>query len=200
MIRLVNSCFDEWGGILSEEKSCFESLTDEALVSLAQNGDTLALDALVRRFMIRKPKLVKAGYLDSDDLLQEGMLGFISAVRNYSAEKGVPFSAYASVCINNGVYSAARKTKGEPVFEQGVDITNVNTEVINPLNKIEDGEELSFVLFQCENNLSKLERSVVFCQMSGLSYEESSKKLGVTVKQIDNALQRARKKLKRILD
>ncbi len=197
----MNSCFDVWGGILSEEKSCdFQDLTDEVLVRQAQNGDNLALDALVRRFMVHRPKLFKVGYLDTDDLLQEGMLGFLSAVQTYSSDKGVPFSAYAAVCINNGIYSAARKTKKEQFIERDIDVDTVNAETLNPLDKVENGEELSFVLFQCENELSKLERSVVFCQMSGLSYEETSEKLGISVKAVDNALQRARKKLKRILD
>ena len=171
-----------------KESACFESFTDEELVKLSQDGDSLALDALARRFLSHKPKMYSAGYLDADDLLQEGMISFLSAVRTYSSEKGVPFSAYASVCINNGIISAARKTKNDFQIDREVD----------PLDTIVDSENLSSVLALCESALSDVEKSVVYSQMCGLSYQETAEKLGLSSKAVDNALQRARKKLKSV--
>ena len=49
--------------------SCYDDFTDEELVKLSQEGNSLALDALARRFLSHKPKLYSAGYLDVDDLL-----------------------------------------------------------------------------------------------------------------------------------
>lgn len=178
--------------------SSFDSFTDEKLVKLSQEGNSLALDTLTRRFLLRKPKVSSAGYLDADDLLQEGMISFLSAVRTYDSEKGVPFSAYASVCMNNRIFSAVRKTKDDLQIDHDVDPVKVNSEFKNPLDSIVASENLSSVLFHCENVLSDIEKSVVYCQMSGLSYNETSEKLGVTQKQVDNALQRARKKLKSV--
>lgn len=186
---------------MSNEGACFfESYTDEELVKLAQDGNSLALDTLARRFLSHKPKLYSAGYLDADDLLQEGMISFLSAVRTYSSEKGVPFSAYATICMNNGITSAARKIKNDLQIDREVDLVTVNAEVKNPLDKIVDSEVLSSVISLCENVLSDVEKSVVYCQMSGLSYLETAEKLNLTSKAVDNALQRARKKLKSVFN
>lgn len=191
--------FTDGVGILSEkETASYENFTDEELVELSQNGDSLALDILARRFLSHKPKMYSAGYLDVDDLLQEGMISFLSAVRTYKVEKGVPFSAYATVCMNNGVVSAARKTKNDFQIDRDVDPVTMGGEVKNPLDTIEDGEILSSVLSLCENVLSNVEKSVIYSQISGLSYNEISEKLGLTPKAVDNALQRARKKLKSV--
>ena len=155
-----------------KEASCFKELTDEELVKLSQEGDNLALDTLARRFLSRKPKMYNAGYLDVDDLLQEGMISFLSAVRTYKQEKGIPFSAYATVCMNNGVVSAVRKTKNDFQLDYEVDPVTVGGEVKNPLDTIVDSENLSSVLSLCESVLSDVEKSVVYSQMSGLSYTE----------------------------
>lgn len=181
-----------------KDASCYDKFADEDLVKLSQDGDNLALDVLARRFLSHKPKLYSAGYLDVDDLLQEGMISFLSAVRTYNVEKGVPFSAYASVCINNGVISAARKIKDDSQIDPDIDPVTVNGEAKNPLDTIVASENLSSVLSLCENVLSDVEKSVVYCQMSGLSYTETAEKLGLTPKAVDNALQRARKKLKNV--
>jgi RNA polymerase sporulation-specific sigma factor len=178
--------------------SSYDSFTDEELVKLSQDGNSLALDALTRRFLSRKPKVSSAGYLDADDLLQEGMISFLSAVRTYKQEKGIPFSAYATVCMNNGVVSAVRKTKNDFQLDYEVDPVTVGGEVKNPLDTIVDSENLSSVLSLCESVLSDVEKSVVYSQMSGLSYTETAEKLGLTPKAVDNALQRARKKLKNV--
>ncbi len=180
------------------ETSCYDNFTDEELVKLSQDGDNLALDILARRFLSHRPKIYSAGYLDVDDLLQEGMISFLSAVRTYKSDKGVPFSAYATVCINNGIVSAARKTKGDFQIDRDVDPVTVNVEAKNPLDTIVDSENLSSVLKLCENVLSDVEKSVVYSQMSGLSYTETAEKLGLSPKAVDNALQRARKKLKSV--
>jgi RNA polymerase sporulation-specific sigma factor len=74
----------------------------------------------------------------------------------------------------------------------------VGGEVKNPLDTIVDSENLSSVLSLCESVLSDVEKSVVYSQMSGLSYTETAEKLGLTPKAVDNALQRARKKLKNV--
>ena len=199
IISLRIRLFTNGVGILSEkETASYENFTDEELVKLSQNGDNLALDILARRFLSHKPKMYSAGYLDVDDLLQEGMISFLSAVRTYKGDKGVPFSAYATVCMNNGIVSAARKTKNDFQLDYEVDPVTVGGEVKNPLDTIVDSENLSSVLSLCENVLSDVEKSVVYSQMSGLSYTETAEKLGLTPKAVDNALQRARKKLKNV--
>ena len=180
--------------------SCYDSFTDEKLVELSQEGDSLALNTLARRFLSRKPKLHSAGYLDVDDLLQEGMISFLSAVRTYKSDKGIPFRAYATVCMNNGVASAVRKIKDDAKIDRDVDPATVKVDPKNPIDSVVASENFSAVLSHCENVLTDVEKSVVYCQMSGLSYAETAEKLGLTLKVVDNALQRARKKLRSVFD
>lgn len=179
---------------------CYDSFTDEELVKLSQEGDTLALNTLARRFLSRKPKFHSAGYLDVDDLLQEGMISFLSAVRTYRAEKGIPFKAYATICMNNGVASAVRKIKDDSRIDRDVDPETVKVEPKNPIDSVVASEDFSKMLAHCETVLTDVEKSVVYCQMSGFSYAETSTKLGLSVKGVDNALQRARKKLRSVFE
>ncbi len=174
----------------------FDNCSDEELVFLAQKGDNTAFDVLAKRFLKRRPKTVSAGYLDGDDLSQESMLGFLSAVRTYSDVKNVPFSAYALICMNNRVASAARKTANDLPVDSEANPADVAVETENPIDSIVERENYSSVLSLCENVLSDSEKSVIFCRMSGLSYSEIADKLGMTPKTVDNALQRARRKLK----
>jgi RNA polymerase sporulation-specific sigma factor len=102
--------------------------------------------------------------------------------------------------MNNGIVSAVRKTKNDFQLDYEVDPVTIGGEIKNPLDTIVDSENLSSVLSLCENVLSDVEKSVVYSQMSGLSYTETAEKLGLTPKAVDNALQRARKKLKNVFN
>ncbi len=186
-----------WGGFLNIKKqSEYSLLTDDHLAVLAQNGEEGAFNALAARYLKLKPSKAPSSYLDAEDFLQESMFGFMNAVRTFNADKGVPFKAYASVCMRNSVKSAA----GGLGFDVPVDndmeaLLGIQTDE-DPLDKIIDGERLGEVLQQCEVSLSQVEKTVVFLKAGGLSYDEIGKKLGMGAKAVDNAVQRARKKLK----
>ena len=86
-------------------------LSDAELLSLVAAGDAAAEEALAERYsrLVRicaRPLFLAGG--DSEDLIQEGMLGLLSAIRQYDPASNVPFKAYAEVCISNRIYSAIK--------------------------------------------------------------------------------------------
>lgn len=175
------------------------NLSDEELLSLYKNGDELALNFLTLRYFKPHGEKFGAGYLDGEDLFQEGMFGFLSAVKSYNGEKGIPFSAYARVCINNCIRNAVKKTQND-FLPVDVDASSVDEcDAFSLQNSLESNEELKEVLFQCEKVLTDTEKTVVFYRMGGLSYDEIARKLGLPRKSVDNALMRARNKLKEVL-
>lgn len=182
---------------MNGESACvFDGLTDEELVLEVRRGNKKALNALAVRYADFKG-CGAAGYLDGDDLHQEAMIGLLSAVRSYSPDKGVPFRAFAAICANNSITSARRRTKNDfPPTDDTDEPAGTVPSSGNPLDSIVAKERFSTLLCACESVLSDVEKSAVFCRMSGLSYEETGEKLGLSAKAVDNAIQRARRKLK----
>lgn len=176
-------------------------LSENELVALAQQGSADALEELCRRFMSQKKAWGSAGYFDEQDLLQEGMFGFLGAVHSFSEASGVPFGAYAAICVNNRINNARSKGGGSiPVAESADDGENAEAvSVQNPVELIESSENIQKIISMCERELSATERSALYCKISGLSYKEISEKLGISEKAADNALARARKKLRELI-
>lgn len=176
----------------------YASLKDEELVELSSKGDKAALEALTLRFFKPTGKITTAGYLDSDDLMQEGMFGFLYAVENYTQSRGVPFAAYAHLCMNSRIKNAVRKIKNS--VEQSLDEElSQGDSGVDVAVELENNELLKNVLGMCETHLSSLEKTVLFCHITGLGYKATAKKLGITDKAVENALSRARKKIKEII-
>lgn len=180
---------------MSGEPLSYVSLSDEELVGLCSMGDTLAMTTLTKRFFKLTSKFTSAGYLDRDDLLQEGMLGFLYAVKNYSPERGVPFAAYARICMNSHINTVIQRIeKGNAPADES-DISEKDAG-INIAEAVETTDFLKSVLDMCEEKLSEVEKNVLYYKIIGFSYKETSQKLGISEKAVENALGRARKKLK----
>ena len=95
-------------------------LTDEALCLQAASGDRIAEEALVMRYnrLVRicaRPYFLAGG--DSEDLIQEGMVGLLSAIRVYDPAKEASFRTYAEVCIKNRLISAIKARSEEHTSE-----------------------------------------------------------------------------------
>ncbi len=176
----------------------YESLSNEELVKLSQNGDETARDVLSARFLNTRGAGFSVSYLDSDDFVQEGMLGFLKAVETYDFSRGVPFEAYAFKCMQNSINTAAGVSSVEIPVGMSSEMPEITDKEEDPLKQILDGEHLSEVLNACEVTLSDVEKTVVFFRAVGMSYEEIGKRLNMAEKSVDNALQRARKKLKSV--
>lgn len=177
--------------------------SSEEMVLSAQQGDREAFSRLAAEFMPlvrRSAARYSTALLDRDDLMQEGMLGLLSAVRTYKADHGIPFEAYARTCINNKIFSALRKAAGGKSVRAG-DVVSLDAHMLSdaslPLEEQQDLRDACERLGHfAQNELSKNEKAVLHLFLGGLSYREIAERIGGTPKSVDNALQRVRRKLK----
>lgn len=189
-------------------------MDDTMLQSLAANGDRDAEDALAARYLrlvriCARPLFLAGG--DSEDLIQEGTFGLLSAIRNYDPKDGASFRTYAEHCIRMRLLSAiksASRLKHVPLND-GISLEELSEdpgadmsalpELIrhNPEELIlakESREELNAAFSRC---LSRFEIKVLDLYLEGLSYREIADRLCRDAKSIDNAVQRIRRKLAR---
>ncbi len=188
-----------WGGLLSNSNiNELDTLSNEVLVEYAQAGNEQAMSVLSARFLNTRGTGVSVAYLDSDDFVQEGMIGFLKAVNSYDPTKSVPFEAYAFKCMQNSINTAAGVYKREVAVVSDSELPDMVDTQVDPLNKLLVSEELSLVLNTCKVSLTETEKTVVFLKAGGLSYGEIALRLGMSEKNVDNAIQRARRKLKEL--
>lgn len=192
----------------------YKKLSDTELLNLSSEGDRFSEEALVERYMrvvlaCARPLVLAGG--DTEDLVQEGMFGLLSAIRSFDENAGASFKTYAEHCIRSRLYSAiksASRLKHFPLndgvsFEQLSEDSNAQLSAIPEIFRYspevlvlarESKEELYEAFSRC---LSKFERSVLALYLEGLSYREIALKLNKETKAIDNAVQRIRRKLAR---
>ena len=189
-------------------------LSDEQLQALALSGSAEAEEELIKRYSI----VVKAGsrayFLaggDGEDLIQEGLIGLVSAIRNFSPQGGASFKTYAELCIRRRLYSAIRASYSKknvsiddclslesPFFDENqADTLNVLHHAFQrgPEDEIIDRENTSDFWENFLVCLSKLEAEILGFYLKGLSYQEIASEIKRPVKSVDNAVQRVRKKL-----
>lgn len=178
----------------SAEGDRFSSMTDEQLVALCHDGEDL-IPVIVSRYAYvvkSKASSMRVDFTEREDMMQEGFLGLISAVRAFNPEKNVSFSTYANRCIFNKMVSALPKRENEVFDEQSDDEPDNNTPESIFFSKLLS-EEVSRIM---KENFSDKERKVFKLFLKGESYENIAKTMGVSPKAVDNALQRVRKKLR----
>ena len=183
-----------------------KSVSDIELVQLYMNGDQAAFQQLAMRYyLVLKKKAASFAYSNAevDDLFQEGLLGLHSAVCTFSEEGKASFRTYADVCIRNRLSSYVRRMNNgknrindscAPIEEIGGDVPSSPEH--EPENVMISAEELDELEKYIRERLSKTEYSVMTLYIEGRTYEQISKELGISVKSCDNAMQRARKKIR----
>jgi len=181
-----------------------DSLSDESLALSARSGDDGAMAALIAR-MASVVKAKAAGIrnagIETDDLTQEGMIGLLSAVKSFDESKGVSFRTYASACISNRIISAVRKSvrlvpqSSEPLYIDHVS-ADVSDMSADPERIVIGQDEADRLIRILDERLSELERKVLYSYLSGNSYRKIADGLSLRTKDVDNALQRVRKKLR----
>ena len=189
-------------------------LNDIGLQQLSAKGDRLAEEILASRYMqlvrvCSRPLFLAGG--DSEDLIQEGMFGLLSAIRQFEPETGVSFKTFAEHCIRMRLLSAVKSASRlkhlplndgmslEQLSEDPSAQLSANPEYFrrSPEDLVlarESKEELYAVFSQC---LSGLEKKVLDLYLEGLSYQDIANELDKEPKSIDNAVQRIRRKLAR---
>ncbi|MBQ6554661.1 MAG: RNA polymerase sporulation sigma factor SigH [Firmicutes bacterium] len=198
----------------------YKALEDGELIEKIKTGDMLAQESLIDRY--KKVVRIKArGYYimggDTEDIIQEGMIGLYKAIRDFDAEKQVNFYSFAVLCITRQINTAiksANRQKHIPlnsslsldrsVYEENDDFTYLetlaNSEITNPENLVISNENKSMLEKKIGDSLSDLEKQVLSLYLRGKSYAEIAGIIGKDEKSIDNALQRIKKKIIKILD
>lgn len=193
---------------------------DEALITRLRDGEegieSFLLDKYKELVRIKANTMYMLG-AERDDLIQEGMIGLVKAMRDYDPGRDASFATFAELCISRQMYNAVTasgRKKHSPLnsyvsfyTETGNDedvkkrdLSEVlGTEGLNPENLLIDKENVKILENLIETELSTFERQTLELSMTGIGYVEIAKILGKDDKSTDNALQRARNKIKKAL-
>jgi RNA polymerase sporulation-specific sigma factor len=192
-------------------------LEDLQLVLRARNGDGEALDVLIRRYTgfvrLKASSYFLAGG-DSEDLVQEGLIGLYKAVRDFRSDKETSFRSFAELCVTRQIITAiktATRFKHAPLNtyvsfshtpagqesdgECSLGDALPGPTVDEPPVCVISTEELESLVFTLGTGLSRLESEALRLYLEGSSYEEMAAELGCDTKTIDNALQRVKRKV-----
>lgn len=189
---------------------------DHYLIALAKQGNRNAYDKIVRRYhgFVR---LKASSYFliggDSDDLIQEGLVGLYKAVRDYRIDRESSFRNFAELCITRQIITAVKtstRNKHTPLNqyvsfssspsanddgEQTLEEILPGSQVHDPVNQVISSEELGSLVQCLSTSLSELEGDVLRLYLDGYSYEQIGERIECDAKTVDNALQRVKRKV-----
>jgi len=195
-----------------DEKRPLDQLSDEELCFLTEAGDRLAEELLVTRYNRLVRTCARPFFLagcDSEDLIQEGMVGLIKAVREYDGEKEASFRTFAEICIRNRLYSVLRTSARDKhkALNQSISLdtpdfdSNSYTSGTShlaqrgPEDFLIDREHTAALLAGVRKQLSEFEAKILGYYLDGLSCREIADTVGKPPKSVDNAVQRIRRKV-----
>ena len=198
----------------------YSQATDEELIDRLREGETQITDYIMDKYknLVRS----KAGSMyilgaDRDDLIQEGMIGLFKAIRDYDCGRDASFYTFAELCISRQMYSAVQAAgrmkhiplnsyislygaPGENGEEEEIGMLGMLADKnLNPEDQFIDKENVINLEKKIEHELSGFEKQVLDLYITGMSYVQIAKVLGRDEKSTDNALQRIRAKIKKML-
>ncbi|MGB4313150.1 MAG: RNA polymerase sporulation sigma factor SigH [Natronincolaceae bacterium] len=195
-------------------------LTDEVIVKGAKDGDTDALEYLIRKYKNFVRAKARSYFLigaDREDIIQEGMIGLYKAIRDYRSDKLASFRVFAELCITRQIITAIKTATrqkhiplnsyvslNKPIYDEESDRTLLDVisghKITDPEELVISREELIHIEETIGEILSRLEWNVLTLYLQGRSYQEIAYDLDRHVKSIDNALQRVKRKLEKYLE
>ena len=200
----------------------YDKVTDEQLIKDFRNGDREIMDHLMMKYKAMERKKARAMYLfggENEDLIQEGMIGLIKAVRDYDPDQGASFASFAELCVSRQMYSAIEASKRKKHIplnsyvslydDSGQEGEERRTPLIDTIEPVRDndpevlylGKKFTEVFIeQLKDTLSPLENHVMYLHLMGTDYKTIAELLGKSPKSIDNALQRIKAKAEKMLD
>ena len=200
--------------IMEAHSAQLDALSDEQLCARAAGGDQNAEELLVQRNFQLVRKLARPFYLaggDSDDLIQEGMIGLVCSVREFDGSKPASFHTFAEICIRNRLYSAVRAAARDkhsplnqsvplelPFFDCQTSLYGARR-MENPEDLIIGREGVEDALNGVRRQLSEFEAKILGYYLDGLTIREMAKAVSRSPKSVDNAVQRIRRKAARHL-
>lgn len=198
----------------------YTQYSDEELIVRLREGEEQIIDFIIKKYKNLVRSKAKTMYLlgaDSEDLIQEGMIGLFKAIRDYDSGRDASFFTFADLCISRQIYTAiqaSRRQKHAPLntyisLYSSVERGEVSGEEAELINAIASGTERNpeEVLIDKENvenlekimekELSSFEKQVLDLYLVGMKYTDIARILGKDGKSTDNALQRIKMKLKK---
>lgn len=179
-------------------------ISNDTILSNAKSGDNKQAEVLIvqNRSLV---EMIASKYTNSsleyDDIVQEGMIGLLAAIKTFDKNNGTSFKTYAATCINNSIQTALKKFTRQKDIPQSQVIEYAEEEIPEQHGSIsaEDyyiaGESVSMLAKILKENLSDYENEVLRLHIVGCNYNEIANRLSKTPKSVDNALQRIKKKL-----
>ncbi len=181
----------------------FVQMNDKELVEYAKTGNSFALQVLIERYsdkILQKAKSFKSLIgLENDDLYQEGMMGFVSAIYSFDISRDVLFSTYASVISTRRMLSAIRKSNKDIPLSSYISIDDENdllSDIPSPEETVLFAEEIDEINVFVSENFSKTEKKVFKLSLLGLTYSEIAEIIDSSEKSVDNTIQRIRRKIR----
>ena len=189
---------------MGESTYSYNSLDDNTLARLSKNGDDNAFNELAMRYLntinFIARKYSAEGY-EQNDFVQEGLLALLYACRTFDENGSSGFKNYMSVVVERRFISIIRKSSTQKAVPKSalVQLDDLG-DTLEDLSQTPEEllmcrEHLKMVLDKLRNVLSKTEFEVVMLYGNGLGYKEIAKRLSISEKSADNALQRARRKI-----
>lgn len=195
----------------------FKEQGEEETIKQAQSGNILAVEFLINSNMdivYAKARYFFIKGLDRDDVIQEGLVGLYKAIRDYRTERAASFRGFAQLCIHRQLVSAIKRanrqkhiplnssTSIDKSIDYGESSRSYKEILSNDENGLEDQyiyqEQLRLLFKMIDDELTGLEKEVFMQYLENKSYQEISRNLDINIKAVDNALQRARKKIEKI--
>ena len=206
---------------MQREYADYELLSDEELIDGLRNGETAIMDYICDKYKNLVRSKAKSMFIlggDSEDLIQEGMIGLFKAVRDYDMGRDASFLTFADLCVSRQMYTAVQASKRQKHIplntyvslysdsteqedkgeKQLLEALEDRTE-LNPEEAFLDKERVTYLEKVIESELSPFEKQVLDLYMTKMPTAQIAKVLGREEKSTDNALQRLKAKIRKLL-
>ena len=187
------------------EERCISDMTDEQLVDLirTQNNDSVA-NELIARYIgsvgIKAAKMAeRCPSADRDDLFSEGLMGLLKAVRYYDKNKGASFATFANLCTDRAMKTCvAKAVREQPLVKyDDFDFDLLEDESRLTEDVVIERETGGALMKKLSGILSQTELKVLSMYLMHYTYRQIARELSTSEKSVDNALQRAKSKVKK---
>ena len=192
----------------------YEAFSDEELIEKLRQGEDDITDYILEKYKPLVRKKTNAMYLiggETEDLIQEGMIGLVKAIRDYKPDKDASFYHFAGLCINRQLYSAleaSNRKKHQPLnsyisLSEQEHPDAVAAELLvdkesGPEQTVIEQEVWEEYKKRLAQKLSRMENQVLQYYLDGNHYIQIAEMMGKSPKSIDNALQRIRQKIRQM--
>ena len=199
----------------------YDRLTDEELIDRLRGGEEKIMDYICDKYKNLVRSKAKSMFIlggDNEDLIQEGMIGLFKAVRDYDSGRDASFFTFADLCVSRQLYTAVQASQRKKHFPLNTYVSLSSSVTIDreekdmelqealarqaqqsPEELFLDKERVAYLEAAIDKELSTFEKQVLDLYMTGMSYSQIAKVLGRDEKSTDNALQRLKAKIRKMV-